>query len=363
MHQEERMTAHERLRQAPGTVADVHVLAVGLLYLDVLYGPLDQAPRLGEEIHTPRVTVQPGGIANFADAATGLGASATVSAHVGEGPLSRLAASLLDEHGIDTTALEVLPGWELPITSALAYDGDRAMVTGEKPEPPHGPLHPDTSGADVVAAHLTLSEMPWLKTCAAPVVADVGWDETGLWDRGILRHLEHCEAFVPNDGEACAYTRTTTPREAARALSAQVPLVVVTCGGDGAIGIDSRTGQEIQVPALDLGPVDTTGAGDTFEASFCLAIALGWPLGDAVEFSSLTATARAAGVSGHARTPDPATLASLAREHRLRVADRLEALAGPATGAAPATGTAAATDPDTAGGTGTAVDADADRAP
>jgi ribokinase len=320
------MTAHQELHGRPARASDVHVLAVGLLYLDVLYGPLEQAPRLGEEVHTEHVSVQPGGIANFADAALGLGAQGSVCAHVGDGPLSTLARTLLTGRGIDAGPLEVLPGWDLPVTSALAYDGDRAMVTGERPEPAHGPLDPDISGADVVAAHLSLEPMPWLATCTAPVVADVGWDETGRWDRAILRHLAHCRAFVPNEGEACAYTGTEDPRAAARALATRVPLTVVTCGGDGAIGIDARTGDEIHVPALDLGPVDTTGAGDTFGAAFALALALEWPLADAVEFSSLTATARAAGIAGHARTPDLSVLTELARRHRLRVADRLAEL-------------------------------------
>lgn len=306
-----------------GEGGPLDLLAAGQLFLDVLYGVLPNAPELGQELFTPRVDLRPGGIANFSYAAAALGARAGIGAVIGDGPASRFVRELMESEGIDTSRMVHAPGWDVPVTSALSYDGDRALVTGGSAEPVELHAHLNVQGAAAVALHLQLTDIAWLPAATAPVFADVGWDASGQWDRAMLRHLEYCEGFLPNADEAQAYTRTDSPPAAARALSELVPITVVTCGGDGAIAIDSRHGIEVSVPALDLGPVDTTGAGDTFGAAFILAVTHGWDLRDALEFASLTATARAAGVAGAAVTPSISTLAGIAGDHGLAVAERL----------------------------------------
>lgn len=298
---------------AGGTApARLDLLAVGQLFLDVLYGPLPSAPVPGQEVFTPQVTLVPGGIANFALAATALGARTGVAAACGEGPIADLAASLLVADGVDTTHLRRDAHADLQLTTALSYDGERALVTGgPAPELPTVPAAALAEAA-AVAVHLDLDEMPWLEDTGGNVFADVGWDPTGRWDRAILRHLENCSAFLPNAAEAQAYTRTDNPWAAARALAELVPLVVVTCGDDGAIAVDSAHGTEVSVGAVDLGPVDPTGAGDTFGAALITLLGRQLALHDALEAACLAATARAAGIAGPARTPHLHDLASLA---------------------------------------------------
>ena len=309
------------------TAQAADLLAVGQLFLDVLYGPLPSAPVLGQELFTDRVSLVPGGIANFAAAATALGAHAEIAAPIGDGPLSALTRTLLTERGIGTDALEVYEGWDLQLTTALSYEGDRALVTAGlapagRDEAPRG-----LDRARSVAVHLELEEMPWLAETPGRLYADVGWDPSGVWDRAMLRHLAHCHAFLPNADEAQAYTRTDTPLEAARALAELVPLSVVTCGADGVLALEASTGTEVRVPALALGPVDPTGAGDTFGAALIVLRDRGLPLREAVEGACLAATARAAGVVGPALTPTLPQLAELARDHRLVCAEALTALA------------------------------------
>ena len=88
--------------------------------------------------------------------------------------------------------------------------------------------------------------------------------------RPVLDQLADLHAFLPNSIEAMAYTRTDDPRAALIRLADAVPVVVVTCGGQGSIGIDSTTGEEEWVPSLPVNAVDATGAGDVFAAAFVL---------------------------------------------------------------------------------------------
>jgi len=121
----------------------------------------------------------------------------------------------------------------------------------------------------------------------ALVFADVGWDPTGKWPRAVLDQLEVCHAFLPNAGEAMAYTRSATPTEALYALADLVPLAVVTNGENGAMAIDSSTGEEAVVPALRVNALDPTGAGDVFGASIVLGTIAGWPLQQRLSFAAL----------------------------------------------------------------------------
>lgn len=309
----------------------VDLLAVGQLFLDVLYGVLPAAPTPGQEIFTDHAQLSPGGIANFSAAASALGARTAIAARIGDGPVSRITRTLLEDSGIDTTRLQTVPGWDLQVTSALPYAGDRALVTGG-PAPTDVASAPDVRGASSIALHLGLEDLPWLAETDATVWADVGWDATGTWDRALLRHLAQCEGFLPNDVEAMAYTRTDSPLAAARRLSELVPITVVTRGAEGAIGIDSRSGLEVEVGAPALGPVDPTGAGDTFGAALIVLRERGLELRDSLEAACLAASARAAGLAGPGATPDLPHLAALAREHRLECTEALEALLTEAAG-------------------------------
>ena len=86
--------------------------------------------------------------------------------------------------------------------------------------------------------------------------------------------MSGCTCYTPNAVEAMHLTGADDPVRAARALAEHVPVVVVTCGGDGIVGVDSRTGEEIHVPAVAINPVNTTGAGDATLAG--LAWSWGW---------------------------------------------------------------------------------------
>ena len=110
---------------------------------------------------------------------------------------------------------------------------------------------------------------------------------SGRWPREVLDQLAVCDAFLPNAVEAMAYTRTRTASEALYVLADLVPLAVVTNGEDGALAIDSRTGEEAVVPALRVDALDPTGAGDVFGAAVVLGTVAGWPLAQRIAVASL----------------------------------------------------------------------------
>lgn len=288
---------------APGI--SPRLLTAGQLFLDLVFAELDGAPRLGEEHWTSAFGWGPGGIANYAIAAARLGVPTALVADAGSDPLSRLVRDRLVDEGI-VDGIRARSDWILPVTAAMNYGGDRALVTGGRPASALAPLLHGTPVTPVAALHLDDSVSPWIRERAAlgtRVFADVGWDADEQWDAAALDVLDGCHAFLPNEAEARAYTRTGDARSAARVLAERVPLAVVTRGGDGAVAVDSAVGDEVEIDAVAIDFVDATGAGDVFGGALASAELTDWPLRERVEFATLVAAVTVSRPGGAAAAP------------------------------------------------------------
>jgi sugar/nucleoside kinase (ribokinase family) len=276
---------------------EVDVVLAGSLFFDMVLTGLSSPPSPGTEVYAEGMGSSPGGIANLAVAASRLGLRTALASTFGDDAYGRWCWKVLeDNEGIDLRRSRCIENWHTAVTVSIAEHGDRSMIT-------HGhesPVSPDELLREPLPAGAAFAELTgmgsdgpleeWWRTAAASgtrVFADVGWDPTGAWDPATLEPLGACYAFTPNMVEAMAYTRTDSPLAAARSLSARVPLVVVTCGEDGAIAIDSSTGEEATVPRVPVTLLDATGAGDVFAASFVLGTLRDWPLAERLSFSAL----------------------------------------------------------------------------
>ena len=81
---------------------------------------------------------------------------------------------------------------------------------------------------------------------------------------------------MPSQRDAQWFTQRSDPREAVDALGVLVPVPVVKLGPGGAVGLEQ--GRPVVVPPPHVQMVDTTGAGDAFNAGFIWAFVRGEPL-------------------------------------------------------------------------------------
>ncbi|WP_059013671.1 PfkB family carbohydrate kinase [Streptomyces specialis] len=308
--------------RAPGDPpCDVYL--TGTVFLDIIFTGLDSAPVSGTESWARGMGSSPGGVANMATALARLGLRTSLAAAFGDDKYGEYCWETLERgEGIDLSHSRMVPGWHSPVTVSMAYDGDRTMVSHghEAPLPREAPGDRCPPPARSCVASLRAGEpQEWIGQAARSgslVFADTGWDETGAWDLRALPDLAHCEAFLPNAAEAMRYTRTDSPRAAAHALTAVVPLAVVTMGADGAYAVDGRTGETAEVPAILVEPLDTTGAGDVFMAGFVTGTLAGWPLADRLALAGLTAALSVQEFGGSLAAPDWGEVA--AWWHRVR---------------------------------------------
>jgi len=284
------------------------VFLTGTVFLDIVMTGFGAEPRPGTEVFTTGMGSCPGGIANLAVAASRLGLRTCLAAAFGDDLYGDFCwRTLTEDEGVDLSRSRRFDGWHSPVTLSLAVDGDRTMVTHMHDAPV---LEDELVGtpppARAAITYLSAEPHPWHDLARGQgtlLFADVGWDPSQRWSAALLDQLERCHAFMPNDVEAMAYTRTEDAGTALRRLADRVPVVTVTSGSAGSRGIDNLTGEEAWVPAVPVTAQDATGAGDVFDTAFALGTLGGWRLADRLAFANLCAGLSVQHVGGSLAAP------------------------------------------------------------
>ncbi|KAB8189907.1 carbohydrate kinase family protein [Nonomuraea phyllanthi] len=278
------------------------VFLAGTVFLDIIFTGLPAMPAAGTEIWAEGMGSCPGGIANLAIATSRLGLRTSLAAAFGDDDYGDFCwRTLAEQESVDLSRSRRFEHWHSPVTVSMAVDRDRSMVTHGHPSPmPTSEMigKPPCSKAVIVPLSteepLDSPDSPcnWAELArrdGSLIFADVGWDPSGAWSRSLLDQLSLCHAFMPNAIEAMAYTGSDSPRDALYAIADKVTVAVVTDGANGAMAIDSETGEEAFVPAPRVTALDPTGAGDVFGAGFVLGTLSHWPLADRLAFAQLCA--------------------------------------------------------------------------
>ena len=119
------------------------------------------------------------------------------------------------------------------------------------------------------------------------VSLDTNDDPDDKWGADFTAMLPVVDILLPNEDEAKRMARNDNLHEALNWLSERVPVIVVKCGSRGAL-LKTRD-QLLEVPRLEVSPVDTVGAGDSFNAGFLSQFVKGLPLDTCVSAGNAAA--------------------------------------------------------------------------
>ena len=97
------------------------------------------------------------------------------------------------------------------------------------------------------------------------------------------------DLLFANENEIRELAGTDDRESAVRALQDHVPLIVVTCGSEGAMAVERGVRASVPIARIGSGVVDTTGAGDLFAAGFLVGQAQGRSLEDSLRIGSIAA--------------------------------------------------------------------------
>jgi sugar/nucleoside kinase (ribokinase family) len=121
----------------------------------------------------------------------------------------------------------------------------------------------------------TLSDI----ACIAPHRAEM----MAMLDAGSI------DLLFANENEIRELADLADRDSAIAAMQDKVPLLVVTCGADGAVAVESGRRVEVPIARIGRGVVDTTGAGDLFAAGFLVGQAQGRGLEQSLRIGSVAA--------------------------------------------------------------------------
>lgn len=152
------------------------------------------------------------------------------------------ARSIVDYHGSDAICPE--DGFDLPtmLPKVLLVDG-------------HQPL-------------LSLRLVTQARALGIPTVLDAGSVHDGT--RLLYNQVDY---LVASEKFACGMSQELDPERALAMLDGAAPFVAATWGARGVYWLDENGPRHL--PAYDIEPVDTTGAGDAFHGAFALGLAEG----------------------------------------------------------------------------------------
>jgi sugar/nucleoside kinase (ribokinase family) len=142
---------------------------------------------------------------------------------------------------------------------------------------------------------------------------DTGFDPSGQWDGGLREALREADLFFPNEVELAAITGAAEPEEGLRRLGGGRARVVGKLGRDGAMTLDG--GEVVRVPAYPVEPLDTTGAGDSFNSGFLHRWLAGAPLVECLRLGAACGALSTRGLGGTATQPTLAEAEAFVRQH------------------------------------------------
>lgn len=286
-----------------------HLLAIGNPCADVVVRT-EVLPARGSKVLGRVVGTFAGGTeANVACAVARLGGASCVLGRVGTDAHGALLRSAFEEEGVATDHLASEPGaHSATATVLLDAAGEKTLVYAPMPSAPLDIVQLETALRASRVAYLmpyVLSELLAVRRLANKHGAQVGIDlEAALVpDREALRsRVELADIVLMNEE---GFRRGTGHPPSAFALADVLRMgpkvVVVTLGAGGAVAINADGfAHQAAFPAT---VVDTTGAGDAFNAAFLLAWLEGRPLADALRFACAAASCAVAAIGARAGMP------------------------------------------------------------
>ncbi|MAN78171.1 carbohydrate kinase family protein [Pelagibacterium flavum] len=266
------------------------VISVGRIYCDLVFAGLSGMPQMGREVFARSMQPVLGGGAFIAAAhLTHLDRPAALLASYGTDPLSQTLAPQLEESGIDLRFLERRADAGPQVTVVMTDAEDRAFLSCRAgravPARFGNALAWERAALLHIAEYATLAEQSDLvsraKTAGLSVALDPSWDEALIGKPGLLKACAGVDIFLPNAEEAVAITGKSDLNAALDVLVDHFPIVAIKCGGRGALLGSGKARLSASAPKVHL--VDTTGAGDAFNAGLIDAYLAGRTLAECLD--------------------------------------------------------------------------------
>jgi sugar/nucleoside kinase (ribokinase family) len=296
----------------------VKFLVAGELNPDLIMRDCRIFPALGKEVQVEDLELSLGSSSAICAAGLAhLGNSVTFASIVGDDFYGEFCTDALRREGVDVSQVQRRRDWKTGLTVSITAHGERALVTYPGAIAAlTGEDLPDSLFAGYDHLHVSswfLQDRlrPDLKNRFAAArraglttSLDCGYDPSETWSQDLLDTLSEVDVFLPNESEILGITGAGTVEEGIRKLENGRLLLVVKLGAEGCLA--RHRGETFRAPAWPVQVVDTTGAGDSFNAGFLHAWKRGETISDCLHFAAVCGSLSTRGVGGTTAQPDEA---------------------------------------------------------
>ena len=130
---------------------------------------------------------------------------------------------------------------------------------------------------------------------------DPQFDPSEEWEPDILKAIEAVDVFLPNEVELEGITAIRDEADALRSLKNGRTLTIAKLGTRGSLTL--KDDELVRAPAFLVQPIDTTGAGDSFDAGFLHSWLRGAALEQAMAFGAACGALSTLGLGGTTTQP------------------------------------------------------------
>ena len=255
---------------------------VGQIYIDHVFSGLPDWPRPGEEVFTQNYIRELGGGAAITACGLGLLQRRTAVFGVVGNVEGDWVKRRLDTFGVDSTNLRQIDG-SSGVTVSVSVGDERSFYSYAGTNEMLDDYLSSTAIVELLqqASHVHFAVpldrrqakvvIPALKAAGCSISLDVGWQPEWYRQPENLQTCREIDYFLPNQKEAQYLTGKQRPEEVLQGLEELgFTHVIVKMGSAGAaIHTDGRM---LQVESPRILVVDTTGAGDAFDAGLIDAV-------------------------------------------------------------------------------------------
>jgi sugar/nucleoside kinase (ribokinase family) len=210
---------------------------------------------------------------------SGLGMDVYFVSVVGDDAFGHFCIQELQKKGIDTQYVKVDPALKTGVTLSLSTSKDRALLTYmgaiSKVSPEILPKEIMQLATHIHFGSFYLQEdmmnhwhelFKTAKDYGISTSFDTGWDPNERWNKEkVLSLTEYTDLFLPSEEEIKHIIDRADLAQLTQLLPEKHGRVAVKLGSKGSLLID-EDGSEIMAPSFSITPIDTTGAGDSFNA-------------------------------------------------------------------------------------------------
>ena len=301
------------------------VMVVGEYYYDLIFTDLPTLPRLGADIWAKSFDDLPGASYTTALALTRLGLKAGWWCGFGTDIFSRMVLDEVRREGIDEGLFQWHDGPLRRVSAAFSFQHDRGFISYVD-EHDRDPKAHDVAAARPRVLMLQgfsrnaerLALINGARQAGVLVCGECQHLDFGIEAEGVVDVLQALDIFVPNETEAVQFTGTADAETALEVLAQHVRTVVIKRGANGAIAI--HDGRRYTVPAPKVEVVDTTGAGDSFNAGLIYGVLHGAPFEEALRYAVICGSLSTTDYGGRALPHEADLLAHVSQDGKERQA-------------------------------------------